>query len=47
MKKVWREREVELRTVAVRSRRGEDLGVLSIDEFALLLNKEIAARTIN
>lgn len=41
------DREVELRTVAVRSRRGEDLGVLSIDEFALLLNKEIAARTIN
>ena len=41
------DREAELRTVAVRSRRGEDLGVLSIDEFALLLNKEIAARTIN
>jgi len=41
------DREVELRTVAVRSRRGDDIGVLPIDEFAQLLSKEIVARTIN
>ncbi len=41
------DREVELRTVAVRTRRGEDLGAMPIDEFALHLGREIAARTIN
>jgi threonyl-tRNA synthetase len=41
------DREVELRTVAVRTRRGEDLGVLPIDAFATHLSREIAERTIN
>ncbi len=38
------DREAESNTVAVRTRSGEDLGSLSIDEFALRLNAEVAGR---
>jgi threonyl-tRNA synthetase len=38
------DREVEERTVAVRTRTGEDLGTMSIEAFAELLNTEIASR---
>ncbi|MEN8171182.1 MAG: threonine--tRNA ligase [Pseudomonadota bacterium] len=38
------DREVEQQTVAVRTRTGEDLGAMSIEAFAELLNSEIANR---
>jgi threonyl-tRNA synthetase len=38
------DREVEERTVAVRTRTGEDLGSMSIEAFAGMLNAEIANR---
>ncbi len=38
------DREVEERTVAVRTRTGEDLGTMSMETFAELLNSEIANR---
>ncbi|MCW8888223.1 MAG: threonine--tRNA ligase, partial [Gammaproteobacteria bacterium] len=38
------DREVENRTVAVRTRSGEDLGTMPIDELAERLTKEIASR---
>jgi threonyl-tRNA synthetase len=36
------DREAESNTVAVRTRGGEDLGSMSIDDFALRLNTEVA-----
>ena len=38
------DREVESRSVAVRTRNGEDLGVLTLEELNLMLNKEVATR---
>ena len=38
------DREVETRTVAVRTRAGKDLGTMSIDEAARLLTDEVASR---
>ena len=38
------DREVESRSVAVRTRNGEDLGVLTLEELNLMLNKEVANR---
>ena len=38
------DREVENRTVAVRTRSGEDLGSISLEDFAEQLNAEIASR---
>ncbi|MFQ3322297.1 MAG: threonyl-tRNA synthetase [Pseudomonadales bacterium] len=38
------DKEVESNTVAVRARSGEDLGSMSVEEFTLLLNTEIARR---
>jgi threonyl-tRNA synthetase len=38
------DREVEERTVAVRTRSGEDLGSMSMEAFAELLKGEIANR---
>jgi len=38
------DREVENRTVAVRTRRGQDLGVLSLDDFGRLLREKVQAR---
>jgi threonyl-tRNA synthetase len=38
------DRELENRTVAVRTRSGKDLGAISIDEFAERLGAEIASR---
>jgi len=38
------EREVESRSVAVRTRNGEDLGVLTLEELNLMLNNEVANR---
>jgi len=35
---------VESRSVAVRTRNGEDLGVLTLEELNLMLNKEVANR---
>jgi threonyl-tRNA synthetase len=39
------DREVEDRTVAVRNRRGEDLGTLSVDDLIAKLAGEVASRT--
>jgi threonyl-tRNA synthetase len=39
------DREVEERTVAVRDRKGKDLGTLGLDQFAARLGEEIADRT--
>jgi threonyl-tRNA synthetase len=39
------DREVESRQVAVRSRAGEDLGVLDLDTFVDRLSQEIRRRT--
>ena len=38
------DREVESRSIAVRTRNGEDLGVLTLEELNLMLNKEVATR---
>ncbi|MFK8081526.1 MAG: threonine--tRNA ligase [Granulosicoccus sp.] len=38
------DREVESRSVAVRTRNGEDLGVLTLEELNLMLNNEVANR---
>jgi threonyl-tRNA synthetase len=38
------DREVENRTVAVRTRRGQDLGVMSLDDFGQLLRNAVQAR---
>jgi len=38
------DKEVEANTVAVRTRKGEDLGVMSIDAFIELLEGSIAQR---
>ncbi|MFT5047225.1 MAG: threonyl-tRNA synthetase [Porticoccaceae bacterium] len=38
------DREVESRSVAVRTRNGEDLGVLTLEELNLMLNNEVATR---
>jgi len=38
------DREVENRTVAVRTRRGQDLGVMPLDDFGLLLRETVQAR---
>ena len=38
------DREVENRTVAVRTRRGQDLGVMSLDAFGRLLREQVDAR---
>ena len=38
------DKEVETDTVAVRTRKGEDLGVMSIDAFVEILNDSIAQR---
>ena len=40
-------KEAEGRTVAVRTRRGEDLGSMTLEAFAELLAKDIASRGIN
>ena len=37
-------RELENRSVAVRTRTGEDLGVLTLEELNLMLNKEVTNR---
>ncbi|QPG04569.1 threonine--tRNA ligase [Salinimonas marina] len=41
------DKEVESGQVAVRSRRGEDLGTMSLDAFIELAQKEVAEKTIN
>ena len=38
------DREAENQTVAVRTRTGEELGVMSIDDFTAKLSEEIASR---
>jgi len=38
------DREVENRTVAVRTRRGQDLGVMSLEDFGRLLREKVDAR---
>ena len=38
------DREAENQTVAVRTRAGEELGVMSIDDFITKLSDEIASR---
>ncbi|WOJ94734.1 threonine--tRNA ligase [Congregibacter variabilis] len=38
------EKEVEAKTVAVRSRNGEDLGTMSIEAFAEILDRDVARR---
>ena len=38
------DREVESRSIAVRTRDGEDLGVLTLEELNLMLNREVATR---
>ena len=38
------DRELESRSVAVRTRSGEDLGVLTLEELNLMLNKEVTTR---
>lgn len=38
------DREVESRSIAVRTRNGEDLGVLTLEELNLMLNQEVANR---
>ena len=38
------DREMESRSVAVRTRDGKDLGVLTLEELNLMLNKEVADR---
>jgi threonyl-tRNA synthetase len=38
------EREEQDNTVAVRTRKGEDLGVMSLDDFVSLLNEDVARR---
>lgn len=38
------DREVESRSIAVRTRDGEDLGVLTLDELNLMLEQEVASR---
>ncbi len=38
------DREVESRSIAVRTRNGEDLGVLTLEELNLMLNNEVANR---
>ena len=38
------DKEVESNSVAVRARKGQDLGVLSVDEFVELIEKDIAQR---
>jgi threonyl-tRNA synthetase len=38
------EREAQDNAVAVRTRKGEDLGVMSLDEFMTTLNEDIARR---
>jgi threonyl-tRNA synthetase len=38
------DRELETNTVAVRTRSGEDLGSMSVEDLATLLNSEIAGR---
>jgi threonyl-tRNA synthetase len=39
------DREVENRTVAVRTRRGQDLGVMPVDDFGRLLRETVQARS--
>ncbi len=39
------DREVENRTLAVRDRKGQDLGVMGLDEFMARLGQEVEART--
>ena len=39
------DKEVEQQQVAVRTRTGEDLGVMSISDFENLLQKEVARRS--
>jgi threonyl-tRNA synthetase len=38
------DRELETNTVAVRTRSGEDLGSMSVEDLATRLNSEIAGR---
>jgi threonyl-tRNA synthetase len=38
------DREVETRTLAVRNRQGEDLGILELDAFIARLHEEVANR---
>jgi threonyl-tRNA synthetase len=38
------DREMENRSVAVRTRKGEDLGVMTPDEFAAKLTEEVSKR---
>jgi threonyl-tRNA synthetase len=38
------EREEQNHAVAVRTRKGEDLGAMSIEDFALLLSEDVARR---
>jgi len=38
------DKEKETNTVAVRTRKGEDLGTMSVDEFIAILEKAIAER---
>jgi threonyl-tRNA synthetase len=39
------DREVENRTLAVRDRKGQDLGVMGLDDFMARLGQEVEART--
>ncbi|NND66097.1 MAG: hypothetical protein HKN19_00795, partial [Halioglobus sp.] len=38
------DKEVESQTVAVRARRGEDLGSMDLDAFEALLTEDVACR---
>ena len=38
------EREAQNNAVAVRTRKGEDLGVMTLEEFVILLEKDVAGR---
>jgi len=40
------DKEMESGNVAVRSRRGEDLGVMSLDEFITMATAEVSAKVI-
>ena len=41
------DREVDTHSVAVRTRRGEDLGVMPLEQFAKLLGEQVSGRAIN
>ena len=40
------DRDIENQTVSVRTRGGEDLGAMSLEAFAALLEEEVRTRTI-